>query len=116
MRRRAERLRRLLGDKEDRWVSLKGGHLPGDDAIDVLHNGDRLIELPGRRIHTRNTHGTGCTLSAALAALLPRQPDVPEAARLAKDYLLRAISRADELNVGSGHGPVPHFHAWWPEP
>lgn len=116
MRRMAERLRRLLGDEDDRWVFLKGGHLPGEDAIDVLHNGDRLIELPGRRIHTRNTHGTGCTLSAALAALLPRHPDVPEAARLAKDYLLRAIARADELDVGSGHGPVQHFHAWWPAP
>lgn len=116
MRRMAERLRRLLNDNEDCWVFLKGGHLPGQDTIDVLHNGDRLIELPGRRIETRNTHGTGCTLSAALAALLPRYPDVETAARHAKDYLVRAIARADELEVGHGHGPVQHFHAWWPEP
>lgn len=116
MRRMAERLRRLLNDHEDCWVFLKGGHLPGQETVDVLHNGDRLIELPGRRIETRNTHGTGCTLSAALAALLPRHPDVPEAAQQAKAYLVRAITRADELDVGHGHGPVQHFHAWWPAP
>ncbi len=114
MRRTAERLRRLLSDDDDRWVFLKGGHLPGSDTIDILHNGDRLIEMPGQRIETRNTHGTGCTLSAALAALLPRTADVPEAARRAKDYLVRAIAAADTLSVGSGHGPVHHFHAWWP--
>jgi len=114
MRRMAERLRRLLSDDDERWVFLKGGHLPGPDTIDVLHNGDRLIEMPGRRIQTRNTHGTGCTLSAALAALLPRTADVPETARQAKDYLVRAIANADTLTVGAGHGPVQHFHAWWP--
>ncbi|MFW7342206.1 bifunctional hydroxymethylpyrimidine kinase/phosphomethylpyrimidine kinase [Pollutimonas sp. H1-120] len=116
MRRVAEKLRRLLNDSGERWVFLKGGHLPGNDTIDVLHDGDRLIELPGRRIDTRNTHGTGCTLSAALAALLPRVNDVPEAARQAKAYLVQAIARADELDVGKGHGPVQHFHAWWPAP
>jgi hydroxymethylpyrimidine/phosphomethylpyrimidine kinase len=110
----AERLRRLLSDDGERWVFLKGGHLPGNDTVDVLHDGDRLIELPGQRIDTPNTHGTGCTLSAALAALLPRTQDVPEAARLAKDYLVRAIARSGELEVGSGHGPVQHFHPWWP--
>jgi hydroxymethylpyrimidine/phosphomethylpyrimidine kinase len=114
MRRMAERLRRLLSDDGERWVFLKGGHLPGNDTVDVLHDGDRLIELPGQRIDTPNTHGTGCTLSAALAALLPRTQDVPEAARLAKDYLVRAIARSGELEVGSGHGPVQHFHPWWP--
>ncbi|WP_368647501.1 bifunctional hydroxymethylpyrimidine kinase/phosphomethylpyrimidine kinase [Castellaniella ginsengisoli] len=116
MRRVAERLRRLLADDGERWVFLKGGHLPGHDTIDLLHDGDRLIELPGRRIDTRNTHGTGCTLSAALAALLPRAPGVPEAARHAKAWLERAIAAADRLQVGSGHGPVHHFHALWPDP
>ncbi|MFA5663127.1 bifunctional hydroxymethylpyrimidine kinase/phosphomethylpyrimidine kinase [Castellaniella sp.] len=114
MRRVAERLRRLMADDGHRWVLLKGGHLPGDDTIDMLHDGDRLFELPGRRIHTRNTHGTGCTLSAALAALLPRVSPVPEAARQAKAYLEGAIRASDQLQVGSGHGPVQHFHAWWP--
>ena len=113
MRRTAERLRRLLADDNRRWVFLKGGHLPGNDTIDILHDGDRMIELPGTRIATRNTHGTGCTLSAALTALLPQCPDVPEAAHRAKAYLVEAIARADELEVGFGHGPVHHFHALW---
>jgi hydroxymethylpyrimidine/phosphomethylpyrimidine kinase len=116
MRRVAEKLRRLLNDHGHRWVFLKGGHLPGDDTIDILHDGDRMIELPGRRIATRNTHGTGCTLSAALAALLPQVNDVPEAATRAKAYLVAAIARSGELSVGTGHGPVQHFHAWWPSP
>lgn len=116
MRRAAEKLRRLLDDSGERWVFLKGGHLPGNDTVDVLHDGDRLIELPGKRIDTPNTHGTGCTLSAALAALLPQVQDVPEAARLAKAYLVNAIARGGELSVGSGHGPVQHFHAWWRAP
>lgn len=114
MRRVAEKLRRLLSDNGQRWVYLKGGHLPGDDTIDVLHDGDRMIELPGRRVDTLNTHGTGCTLSAALAALLPQVADAPEAAQRAKAYLVAAIARSGELQVGHGHGPVQHFHAWWP--
>lgn len=114
MRRVAERLRRLMNDNGERWVFLKGGHLPGNDTIDILHNGDRLIELPGRRIETRNTHGTGCTLSAALAALLPQTPDAVTAAQRAKDYLVKAIARSGELSVGYGHGPVHHAHPWWP--
>jgi len=112
MRRVAERLRRLLNDAGERWVFLKGGHLPGNDTTDLLHDGDRMIELPGQRIDTPNTHGTGCTLSAALAALLAQNLDVPEAAQCAKAYLVRAIARSGELQVGSGHGPVQHFHAW----
>lgn len=111
MYRTAEKLRRLLNDSGERWVFLKGGHLPGNDTVDVLHDGDRMIELPGRRISTKNTHGTGCTLSAAMAALLPQTGgDTPEAARRAKQYLVSAIARADDLQVGSGHGPVHHFH------
>lgn len=113
MRRVAERLRNIMAYSGQRWVMLKGGHLPGNDTIDLLHDGDRMIELPGHRIETRNTHGTGCTLSAALAALLPQTEDVPEAARRAKAYLSEALRHADRLQVGSGHGPTHHFHAWW---
>jgi len=114
MRRCAERLRRLMADDGQRWVFLKGGHLPGDELTDLLFDGDKMIELPGRRIHTANTHGTGCTLSAALAALLPQTNGfVPTAAQRAHDYLATAIAHADALDVGSGHGPVQHFHAWW---
>src|SRR3546814_7812370 len=58
MRRTAEKLRRLLNDSGERWVFLKGGHLPGNDTIDVLHDGDRLIELPGQRIDTRSEEHT----------------------------------------------------------
>lgn len=114
MRRTAERLRRLMADDGERWVYLKGGHLPGSNTIDVLHDGDRLIELPGQRIDTKNTHGTGCTLSAALAALLARGLALPDAARQAKAYLEDAIGASGLLSVGSGHGPVHHFHTLWP--
>ncbi|MEQ4618288.1 MAG: bifunctional hydroxymethylpyrimidine kinase/phosphomethylpyrimidine kinase [Corticimicrobacter sp.] len=113
MRRIAEKLREKMNHSGERWVLVKGGHLPADDAIDLLHDGDRMIELPARRIDTRNTHGTGCTLSAALAACLPQAPDVPAAARRAKDYISQAIAHADELQVGHGHGPVHHFYHWW---
>ena len=113
MRRMAERLRRLLADDGRRWVLLKGGHLPGDSTIDILYDGDRLIELPGRRIDTPNTHGTGCTLSAALAALLPQYRDTPEATQRAKQYVQTAIEQSGALSVGKGHGPLHHFHALW---
>jgi len=113
MRRVAERLRNIMAYSGHRWVMLKGGHLPGNDTIDLLYDGDRMIELPGHRIETRNTHGTGCTLSAALAALLPQFEETPEAARRAKAYLCEALRHADRLDVGSGHGPTHHFHGWW---
>jgi hydroxymethylpyrimidine/phosphomethylpyrimidine kinase len=113
MRRAAERLRRLLPDGRHAWVLLKGGHLQGD-AIDLLHDGDTMIELPEHRIETKNTHGTGCSLSAAIAALLPRRGSVPEAVADAKRWLTEAIRRSGELSVGRGHGPVHHFHNVWP--
>jgi hydroxymethylpyrimidine/phosphomethylpyrimidine kinase len=113
MRRAAERLRERMAHSGSRWVMLKGGHLPGGEAIDVLTDGDRMIELAAKRVDTKNTHGTGCTLSAAIAALLPVSPDVPTAVRGAKDYLVAALEAADRLDVGKGHGPVHHFHALW---
>jgi hydroxymethylpyrimidine/phosphomethylpyrimidine kinase len=113
MRRAAERLRAKLNLSGHRWVLLKGGHLHGDVAIDLLHDGDQMIELSAQRVETKNTHGTGCTLSAAIAALLAQGIDVPTAARRAKDYLTEALRQADRLEVGSGHGPVHHFHGWW---
>ena len=113
MQRVAERLRNLMTHGGHRWVLLKGGHLPGNDTIDVLHDGDKMIELPGHRIPTRNTHGTGCTLSAALTALLPQMDSVIDATHAAKEYLVAAIASADMLKVGQGHGPVHHFHKLW---
>ncbi len=113
MARAAEKLRRLMSDAGNRWVLLKGGHLPASDAIDLLHDGDKMIELPAKRIDTKNTHGTGCTLSSAIAALLPQYADVPEAVRRAKLYLTEAIRYSGALDVGKGHGPVHHFHGLW---
>jgi hydroxymethylpyrimidine/phosphomethylpyrimidine kinase len=104
MRRAAEKLRERMAHDGSRWVVLKGGHLPGSDAIDVVTDGDRMIELGTKRIDTKNTHGTGCTLSAAIAALLPVSPDPPTAIRRAKDYLVAALAAADALDVGRGHG------------
>ncbi|MGO1921102.1 MAG: bifunctional hydroxymethylpyrimidine kinase/phosphomethylpyrimidine kinase [Microbacterium sp.] len=93
------------------WVLLKGGHLGSGESIDIL-TGAETIELTAPRIDTVNNHGTGCTLSAALAALLPGQA-VPVAVQHAKEYLTEALLRAGDLEVGSGHGPVHHFHALW---
>lgn len=121
MYRAAERLRELLPLSSERWVMLKGGHLPSSEVVDLLFDGDRMIELPAPRIDTRNTHGTGCTLSSAIAALLPQAAGaqwgalrpVEAAVRQARQWLLGAIAHSGELAVGSGHGPVHHFHALW---
>ncbi|AYH45350.1 bifunctional hydroxymethylpyrimidine kinase/phosphomethylpyrimidine kinase [Azoarcus sp. DN11] len=117
MYRAAERLREMLPLSSERWVLLKGGHLPGSEVVDLLFDGDRMIELPSPRIETKNTHGTGCTLASAIAALLPQRAGgfrpVEAAVRDARDYLLRAIAASGALSVGSGHGPVHHFHALW---
>ncbi|GAB49360.1 bifunctional hydroxymethylpyrimidine kinase/phosphomethylpyrimidine kinase [Mobilicoccus pelagius] len=95
-----------------RRVHLKGGHLT-EGATDVLLDGDETHELSTSRVDTPNTHGTGCTLSSALAALRPQRPDWPTTARDAKTWLTGALQHADELHVGHGHGPVHHFHALW---
>lgn len=120
MYRAAERLRALLPLSSARWVLLKGGHLPGDELVDLLFDGDRMVELPARRIATKNTHGTGCTLSSAIAALLPQTAGglrpVEAAVRQARQWLLGAIAHSGELAVGGGHGPVHHFHALWRRP
>ncbi len=117
MYRAAERLREMLPHDGERWVLLKGGHLPGSELTDLLFDGDRMVEMSSLRIETRNTHGTGCTLSSAVAALLPRcagglRP-VDNAVRQARDYLVRAIAASGELSVGAGHGPVHHFAGLW---
>lgn len=110
MRRAVGRLHSLGSE----WVMLKGGHLQGEESPDLLSDGHVIIELPARRVATMNTHGAGCTLSSAIAALLPHFA-VPEAARRAKAYLTDALLASGQLDVGSGHGPVHHFHAWWTE-
>lgn len=95
-------------------VLLKGGHGSGSGANDLLlRRGAEALSLPAPRIETRNTHGTGCTLSAAIAARLARGEDIETAARIAKTWLTGAIAAADSLGIGSGQGPVHHFHALW---
>ena len=72
-----------------------------------------FTRLATPRVDTKNTHGTGCTLSSAIAAGLAKGLDLVAAAREAKVYVSEAIAAARRLDVGSGHGPVHHFHKWW---
>lgn len=90
-------------------VLIKGGHLVSDDSPDVLAEGGGVIWFEGPRMKTKNTHGTGCTLSSAIAAELAKGHPMAQAVGVAKAYLAKAISAADRLSVGSGHGPVHHF-------
>jgi hydroxymethylpyrimidine/phosphomethylpyrimidine kinase len=104
---------RALHQLGPRLVVLKGGHLDGAESVDVIDDGHSQVELTAPRIVTKNTHGTGCTLSAAIAALLPRHARPLDAIRAAKAYLTAALAAADQLQVGKGHGPVHHFHTLW---
>jgi hydroxymethylpyrimidine/phosphomethylpyrimidine kinase len=101
-----EAARALVG-RGLRAVVVKGGHLEGD-AVDVFFDGARLEELPAPRIATANTHGTGCTYSAAIASRLALGEELLEAVRGAKAYLTEAIRGS--YSVGRGHGPVDHLH------
>ena len=92
-------------------VLVKGGHLTGPESPDVLVAAGKVIWFEGQRIATRNTHGTGCSLSSALAAELAKGHDVESAVRVAKAWLAQAVRTSDNLSVGAGHGPVHHFHA-----
>ncbi len=98
-------------------VLLKGGHLTSDQgnkkAVDLFHDGNTLHQLESPWVATRNTHGTGCTLSSAVTALLARDYPLIDAVRSAKEYIADAIGHADHLNIGSGHGPVHHFYRTW---
>jgi hydroxymethylpyrimidine/phosphomethylpyrimidine kinase len=96
-----------------RAVLVKGGHIEGADSIDILDDGGEPLTLVAPRVSTRNTHGTGCTLSSAIAALLGKGMPLREAVQAAKAYLTDALQAADQLQVGHGHGPVHHFHALW---
>jgi hydroxymethylpyrimidine/phosphomethylpyrimidine kinase len=95
-----------LMDLGPRAVLVKGGHLDGP-AVDVFHDGHQTVELEAERIDTPHTHGTGCTLSSAIAARLALGDDLPSAVRAAKAYVTRAIAQAPGL--GHGHGPLQHF-------
>lgn len=94
-------------------VLAKGGHLDSNESPDVLATAAGLHWFEARRVPTKNTHGTGCTLSSALAAELAKGASAQQAVATAKDYLADAVAAAGKLTVGSGHGPVQHFHALW---
>ena len=97
-----------------RAVLVKGGHLAEGDAVDLLSEGGEIRVFRAARLVTRNTHGTGCTLSAAIACYLGRGLALADAVSAAKSYLTAAIAESGALAVGAGHGPVHHFHAVWP--
>ncbi|HXL02725.1 MAG TPA: bifunctional hydroxymethylpyrimidine kinase/phosphomethylpyrimidine kinase [Candidatus Atribacteria bacterium] len=90
-----------------RYVLLKGGHLPGEEIVDILFDGERFISYPAPRVATKNTHGTGCTYSAAICALLALGYPITEAVKVAREYMSEVI--AHSLNLGKGFGPVNHL-------
>ncbi len=109
MRERIVDLRRL----GSQWVLLKGGHMSGDaTSTDLLLGRGEILEFKADRISTHNDHGTGCTLSAAVAALLPSLT-VEDSVRRAKSFLHRALASSGKIDVGKGHGPLHHFHEFW---
>lgn len=97
-----------------RSVLIKAGHLEADDRTDLFYtrDGDRYLELPGVFIHTRNNHGTGCTLSSAVAAFMACGASSEDAVRQAKTYITEAIRSGAHFRLGKGHGPVDHFHGF----
>jgi hydroxymethylpyrimidine/phosphomethylpyrimidine kinase len=95
-------------------ILMKGGHLAGQDSPDFLLSGEGIFWFEGMRVPGGNTHGTGCSLSSAIAAELAKGQPLPDAVASAKVWLQQAIAMADRLEVGHGHGPVHHFHSFWP--
>jgi len=96
-----------------RAVLMKGGHLAAADSPDWLIQDSGTMRLAAPRVPVKNTHGTGCTLSSAIAALIPQRNDLASAVADAKSYLTGALEQSDGLDVGRGVGPVHHFYRWW---
>jgi hydroxymethylpyrimidine/phosphomethylpyrimidine kinase len=96
-----------------RAVLMKGGHGCGAESVDLLFHGAGVHRYVARRIDSKNNHGTGCSLSSAIAAGLAKGQELPEAVGSAKIWLTAAIAAADRLTIGHGYGPVHHFHAVW---
>jgi hydroxymethylpyrimidine/phosphomethylpyrimidine kinase len=94
-------------------VLIKGGHGQGADSTDHLVTASGVIALAAPRIATQNTHGTGCSLSSAIAASLAKSEDLETAVRNAKAWVSAAIAAADRFSVGHGHGPIHHFHRFY---
>jgi hydroxymethylpyrimidine/phosphomethylpyrimidine kinase len=97
-------------------VLVKGGHLAMRESIDVFYDGAGYQHFRAPRIATRNTHGTGCTLSSAIAAELAKGAELPAAIETAKAYVSRSLEAADELSVGRGPGPLQHFNGFSSSP
>jgi len=97
-------------------VLIKGGHGGGEDSVDLLVEAGGVTRLAARRVATKNTHGTGCTLSSAIAAGLAMGSPLKDAVTAAKNYVTSAIAAADLLTVGHGRGPLHHFSRQWRTP
>jgi hydroxymethylpyrimidine/phosphomethylpyrimidine kinase len=108
-----ERQGRRLLEFGCRAVLIKGGHGQGAESTDYLFGASGVIAMPAPRIATKNTHGTGCSLSSAIAAGLAKGEELETAVRNAKAWVSAAIAAADQLGVGHGHGPIHHFHRFY---
>ncbi|MDZ7691591.1 MAG: bifunctional hydroxymethylpyrimidine kinase/phosphomethylpyrimidine kinase [Balneolaceae bacterium] len=110
---------RKLLELGPRAVLLKGGHFSNEKSIDCLvtsekdDQGKDIYWYESGRIYTKNTHGTGCTLSSAIAAGLAKGEVLPRAVHSAKEYITGAIKAGSEYEIGQGHGPLHHFYQWW---
>jgi hydroxymethylpyrimidine/phosphomethylpyrimidine kinase len=110
-----EKAVRELGDWGFAHVLLKGGHLTGDSSDDLLYDREsgNIRVLQGKRIETHNNHGTGCTLSSAIASSLAMGFDLQESCGRAKSFIASALEKGADYALGNGHGPVHHFHEFW---
>lgn len=106
-----EAIARRLSDNGNVSVLMKAGHLSGDSLVDYFYNAedDTITRLQSKRVQTKNTHGTGCTLSSAFAAALAKGEGLTMAATSAKSYIEQAIISGAAYEIGGGHGPVNHF-------
>ncbi|WMY97550.1 MAG: bifunctional hydroxymethylpyrimidine kinase/phosphomethylpyrimidine kinase [Arsenophonus sp.] len=94
-------------------VLMKGGHLLGNQCVDWLFTKDKKFRYVSKKIDTKNTHGTGCTLSSSLAALYPYYKDWPDVVKKSKKYTFNSILNSNQLDVGKGSGPLNHFYNFW---
>ena len=106
---------RSLAAYGSRSILIKGGHLEDGASTDLLYlrSEDRFVRLEAARIASRNNHGTGCTLSSAIASYLSRGHDIEQAVGQAKSYIQNAIRAGADYSIGQGHGPVHHFFEFW---
>lgn len=106
---------KMLAEKTNTSVLLKAGHLTEEKLVDIFYDVEegRIYELPSVRVNTKNTHGTGCTMSSALASMLARGMELPVAAAAAKNYINESIIAGADYEIGHGFGPVKHFYKYW---